>query len=94
LVALVASGRLEASQAHARRRVIVLSDGDDSDWGKDPAARVEAIALTQFLINRLVVDAVLISLVDDNAPLWAICEFTGGLAFRPKTRGEGFRLSE
>jgi hypothetical protein len=70
LVADVAPGGPGASRAHARRRIIVLSDGEDSNWGKNPAAPVDPIALTQFLINnKIIVDAVLISLINDNAPL-------------------------
>jgi ubiquitin-protein ligase len=49
--------------------------------------------LTQYLIDsKIVVDAVLVSTTDENGPLWAICELTGGLAFRSRTREEGLLL--
>jgi hypothetical protein len=61
LVADVAPGGPGASLAHARRRIVVLSDGEDSDWVRMPSARVDPIALTQFLINNKIV-------IDGNAP--------------------------
>jgi ubiquitin-protein ligase len=79
----------------AKRRIIVISDGEDSEWGKNAAARTDPVRLTQRLIqNKIVVDAVLVSTVDENEPLWAICDLTGGLAFRSKTEDEGLRLFE
>jgi ubiquitin-protein ligase len=81
-----------ASRAGARRRIIVISDGEDSEWGKADRAPISPVVLTQYLIDsKIVVDAVLI---DENGPLWAICELTGGLAFRPRTPEEGLRLVE
>jgi hypothetical protein len=61
LVTDVAPDGPGASLAHARRRIVVLSDGEDSDWARMPAARVDPIALTQFLINNKIV-------IDGNAP--------------------------
>jgi ubiquitin-protein ligase len=77
------------ARAPARRRILVISDGVDSEWGTNP------VDLTQRLIvNKIVVDAVLVSTIDENEPLWAICDLTGGLAFRAKSEAEGLRLFE
>jgi hypothetical protein len=84
-----------AARPPARRRILVISDGEDSEWGKNPTARTNPVSLTQRLIeNQIVVDAVLVSTTDENEPLWAICELTGGLAFRAKSEPEGLRLFE
>jgi ubiquitin-protein ligase len=81
--------------AGARRRIIVISAGEDSEWGKNRAARTNPVPLTQYLIdNTIVVDAALVSTVDENELLWAICELTGGLAFRARTKADGLQLFE
>jgi hypothetical protein len=44
--------------------------------------------------NKIVVNTGLISTVDENEPLRAICELTGRLAFRTKMKEEGLFLFE
>jgi ubiquitin-protein ligase len=77
------------ARAPARRRILVISDGDDWEWGTHPVDLIQRL-----IAHGIVVDAVIVSIFGGDAALWAICDLTGGLAFRAKSEAEGLRLFE
>jgi hypothetical protein len=52
LIADVSPNGPGASRGGALRRILVISDGEDSEWGRNPAACVDPVALTQYLIDN------------------------------------------
>jgi ubiquitin-protein ligase/Mg-chelatase subunit ChlD len=72
-------------------RIIVISDGEDAGSRERPED-----VLNQRLLNlRIIVDAVVVSHCDDNEPLGALCEMTGGVVIKaPKTLQEGLDIFE
>jgi ubiquitin-conjugating enzyme E2 D/E len=80
-----------AIHPNAILRIIVISDGEDAGSRDKPED-----VLTQKLLGLgIIVDAVVVSHSDDNEPLGALCEMTGGIVLKaPKTLQEGLDMFE
>jgi ubiquitin-protein ligase len=94
LIKYFAADALGHARPAARRLILVISDGEDSELGKGFPYQ-ELVTLTERLIrDQIVVDVVLVSTTDENEPLCAVCKLTGGLAFRSMTEEGGIAFFE
>ncbi|OHT01128.1 hypothetical protein TRFO_01725 [Tritrichomonas foetus] len=74
---------------NARNRILVFSDGIDLGSTKTPEEVCQ-----KAIRNQIIVDAVIVTIVEECVPLCQLCHLTGGYAFRPENTDVGNALFE
>lgn len=74
---------------NAISRILVISDGEDIN----SSIKVQDV-VKELLINKIIVDSIIISNEEECMTLCAVCHITGGLSIRPKTVNEGLAFIE
>ena len=79
----------EVIHPNAAQRILVISDGADENSERNPWD-----VAAKCVRNGIIVDAVIVSTVDENDDLCILCQLTGGMSYRTRTVEDGLALFE